>query len=539
MTAPAEKPGVAPPRRWNIVAVFSFIAYYLPFLGGPAHTHLSAVDNLDSTFVCGSVVGLFYRHPAQARHLLLAGHLPIYLIPSLTWPTSLLNLTDNHFLAYVLTDLIVRLIALFSMFALARCITSSYGAAVTAALLFAFAIAFPGYGLTIAALPAVVLLLQKESEEPGSRGRCALLFCFGWNSFLVLILTSLLLVPVIQRILFGPSRHFPVRAWVSYLSGLALGSAGLIYAIVIRLPLHRSEFALPGVSASMAVRTFLEAQFSPINWEFGSMSLPLAFLYISAVLAFAFLRTPRLGAILLLIVCTVAVYSVMHYEGFANLKTQAPAFVRAFTPDRFYMVNAMLIMVAWLLAWNGASPRFRQVLLIAATLQAIAVVRAPHLNNAIGDAIHQHLGRQTLATFADYYKEDDYRSLKATIGDAPVLNVGLDPMAAVLSHLATIDGYYAAYPLEYKHRFRSIIASQLTVSGKLAYFDGWGSRLDTFSTNPASLTLDYCAAASLGARFVISRYPVGDIHLVFVRATDHYGLELYRISQCPTSPMKL
>ena len=87
-------------HRPIIAAVLSFAAFYLPFLGGAGRTHLSPVDNLDSTFVLESIPGLFLRDPAQARHLLLGGNLPIYLLPCFTWPVTLIHLIGNHFLAY-------------------------------------------------------------------------------------------------------------------------------------------------------------------------------------------------------------------------------------------------------------------------------------------------------------------------------------------------------------------------------------------------------------------------------------------------------
>ena len=180
-----------------------------------------------------------------------------------------------------------------------------------------------------------------------------------------------------------------------------------------------------------------------------------------------------------------------------------------------------------------ARSRIRRVLVVAACLQGLAVARAPHIGHAIGDLIHRRVGRQELPTFAEYYKTEDYREIRTAVGDAPVISVGLDPMAAVLNRISTVDGYYAAYPLAYKKRFRPVIARQLVVSDKGDYFDNWGSRLDTFSADPKGLSLDYCAALELGARYVISRYPIDDRRITATMQTHSPGLRVYAITACP------
>ena len=421
------------------------------------------------------------------------------------------------------------------MLSLARKLSTSSVVTLTAALIFAFTLSFPVYGLTIAALPAVLVLFNREAQDNVRRRDLVALFFIGWNSFVVLTLTALLLIPLIQRVLLGRSRRVPLRSWCCYLAGLAAGSAGLIYAQVTGMQLHRTEFALQGVSVSKAIGMFFEAQFSPVDWSLYSMSMPLAFIYVASVIAFIASRDRQLRVVLLIITVTDAVYALFQLHAFEIWRAHAPGILRTFTPDRMYMLNSTLIVAAWVLAWRLATPRVRPVLVVAACLQGLAVARAPHIGHAIGDLIHRQLGRQNLPTFAEYYKEEDYREISTVVGDTPVISVGLDPMAAVLSGISTVDGYYPAYPLAYKKRFRPVIARQLVVSGEWDYFDNLGSRLDTFSADPKDLSLDYCAALSLGARYVVSRYPLDDRRITAMLETHPRGLHLYAIASCPQS----
>jgi hypothetical protein len=56
------------------------------------------------------------------------------------------------------------------------------------------------------------------------------------------------------------------------------------------------------------------------------------------------------------------------------------------------------------------------------------------------------------------------------------------PAIALYNGLPTADGYWVNYPLEYKHRFRRIMAAELASDESLRnYFDRWGSRCYLFS----------------------------------------------------------
>ena len=63
------------------------------------------------------------------------------------------------------------------------------------------------------------------------------------------------------------------------------------------------------------------------------------------------------------------------------------------------------------------------------------------------------------------------------LSDYRVVSLGIHPSIAQYNGFYTLDGYLADYPLEYKHRFRKIIAAELALNAKhRAYFDNWGSR---------------------------------------------------------------
>jgi len=64
-----------------------------------------------------------------------------------------------------------------------------------------------------------------------------------------------------------------------------------------------------------------------------------------------------------------------------------------------------------------------------------------------------------------------------------VVSIGMHPSVAQYNGFYTLDSYQSSYPLEYKHRFRAIIAPELDKSVQLKeHFYGWGSRCYVFSS---------------------------------------------------------
>lgn len=94
-------------------------------------------------------------------------------------------------------------------------------------------------------------------------------------------------------------------------------------------------------------------------------------------------------------------------------------------------------------------------------------------------------------SYSDYYalgvldQVQDF--LREYTGQEPeayrVVSLGIDPAAALYHGFYCLDGYSNNYSLEYKHRFRRVIAPALSESEYLrAYFDEWGNRCYLFGT---------------------------------------------------------
>jgi hypothetical protein len=151
-------------------------------------------------------------------------------------------------------------------------------------------------------------------------------------------------------------------------------------------------------------------------------------------------------------------YSFVQLDLVAQLRNRIGGLIKTFQFDRFYFLDSFLIIAAWVVAMSAASARLRRFLMVAATIQLVVILTlTPHLQTPV---MHL-LGKNTIPSFSEHAKTNDYRLIRNVIGEAPTISVGLDPIAALSNNISILDGEYSVYPLNYKARFRTIIAKQL------------------------------------------------------------------------------
>ena len=120
-------------------------------------------------------------------------------------------------------------------------------------------------------------------------------------------------------------------------------------------------------------------------------------------------------------------------------------------------------------------------------------------------------------TFDSYYKFKTYGYIKSIVKENRVMSIGLDPMIAVMNDLRVIDGYHTIYPLNYKVRFRKIIAKELEKNeGLKNYYDIMGNRVYVFYNDKNNLLIDFKEAKIIGAKYVISSFKIQNTNLEFI-----------------------
>jgi hypothetical protein len=453
------------------------ITFYLPLL------ILRAVepdDLLDSELVYNRAIGALWRGDASIAHAFLNGHVPLLSLSRLTQPLMLLYALLPPFPAYVLNDFIVRAVAAVGSYLLLRELHVPSIFRHLASGLFALSLSNTTYGLSIAGLPLATLLMCRS-------GRAALigLLLIGWNSSLYLSGGFYLLVaPLLHKYIMERDldRAF-WRSLAAYAAGLLLGNAGLIVLELSPHPVwHRSEWGV----------------FPPsVPFPYRPIARPLVPLWIAAILAGRVSPRVRMLAGFGAFVITWYILNQIPW-----LQLHRPAGVQI---DRFYVLWPFALMLLLGLASRAVTDWGREILIGGILLGAIFSAAPFQQFRQIGRLATHHGGGYP--AIEAYYHMAWFRAAHI---DAPVVSVNVDPMAAPMNGVPSIDGYFPLYPLAYKHAFQRVYNDPLIAS--------WGNKLY------AEQGANFCAAKALGARYVVSAIP---LNLEQVRGGE---LRLYRIS---------
>lgn len=205
-------------------------------------------------------------------------------------------------------------------------------------------------------------------------------------------------------------------------------------------------------------------------------------------------RAALMGLFLLLGIALL--YGICKSAPVAEFKNNCTGFLRYFQLERFYWLYpagwylefALCFSLWW--SWKGRgilqSPLLKLsvfVILLWPTLQEIKVnsyfyMNVNQINN--GSAVTGYI------TWESFYADDLMEKLEQAIGrdmhTYRVANLGISPAPALMHGFYTVDGYSNNYSLEYKHRFREVIAKELEKAPDTkAYFDTWGSRCYLFN----------------------------------------------------------
>ena len=149
---------------------------------------------------------------------------------------------------------------------------------------------------------------------------------------------------------------------------------------------------------------------------------------------------------------------------------------------------------------------------------------------------------KTYPTYKQFYDTALFNKIKK---DVPVssktCSIGFYPSVLSYNGFYTLDGYYVSYPLEYKHRFRKVIAKELEKSPEIKdYFDNWGNRCYLFSSELGlnflygkntdirevkNLEIDTVALKNLGCEYVLSAVQIQNFKNLNLKYINSYTNE--------------
>ncbi|KYD33907.1 hypothetical protein B4114_1333 [Geobacillus stearothermophilus] len=235
-------------------------------------------------------------------------------------------------------------------------------------------------------------------------------------------------------------------------------------------------------------------------------------------------------------------YAFWFYKGWLPL-TERFDLLDKFNFARYHFLRPMVIYVLFAMAlkiiWQEGR-RWRAVSAAAIALQLLVLV----LHN-------EEIVYRNKPSFREFYAEKQFAAIREYIGRPihtyRVASIGIHPAIAQYNGFYTLDTYNNFYPLEYKHRFRRIIAKELEKNKKLReYFDEWGGRCYLFvdelgkhymfkKTSKRTirhLELNTKAFYAMGGRYIFSALPIENasdnaLHLERVFRSDESAWTIY------------
>lgn len=419
------------------------------------------------------------------------------------------------FTAFLTQWSIVLLSGFFGMYFCVKEITDSSILAVVSGGLFSMLPHMPIYGLSVAGVPLLLCCFIWLYKNKNCLWSFLLILYFGLTTHLVLIgyvaLGLWMSALIVMNLKAGKNQRSRRLLWFGFcwlaavylvvnldlFVELLLGSSSYVS--------HREEMVNQPMEFWNSVRdVFLN---NSQHAESLHKYLILPVLVILFMGGFLYRRMDReqqiryvasLGGIILLLLIAVF-YGFCHWQPVVNFKNSQTGFLRYFQMDRFYWLYPagwylefiLCFSMWWKKQDNGKwkvlnAPLLKLLalgLVLLPTWQEVKVHSYLYLNV---NQINNGSGITGYISWESYYSGDLMQELEDAIGrdmtTYRVAHLGISPSPALMHGFYTVDGYSNNYPLEYKHRFRQVIAKELEKNELTRlYFDVWGSRCYLFN----------------------------------------------------------
>lgn len=437
----------------------------------------------------------------------------------------------------------------------------------------------PVYGLSIMGVPLLLYAFLLLSERKHVGTAYALIFFFGLTTHLVLIgyaALSFWLLDILIR-LVRKEHNLHVYCGFALLTGVYLI---VNYRLFTELLLgggsyasHRDEL----VNAPMAFWPTVKDVFLHSAQHAESLHdhliLPIVLLLFGEGIYCLFMKKrerlkPELGKLYRLALAGMAVlagiaffYAVCKSVPVTEFKNSVNGFLHYFQAERFYWLYPALWYLEFALAFaflwkiGGIAVWCKAAALTLVLLPTVNLIKVNSYFYMNVNQINNGSGITGYVSWESFYSEDLMAQLESAIGrdmsEYRVAHLGISPAPALMHGFCTADGYSNNYPLEYKHRFRQVIAEELEKNEEArVYFDCWGSRCYLFNSISGTywmlhkgsgaqyedLMFDLDALKDLGCEYLFSGGEIVDaakmgLHFLgyYDTANSYWGIWLYEL----------
>lgn len=543
-----------------IICVIALFAYYIPYIVLGQDSIITIHDNLDAYLPNLVTQANYSQWLSTGEYPVMDGSFSYWSLQDWISVKMLLFIFMNPFAAYLINDMIVRVVAIIFMFLLLYDYvlkSSNYRLLISilSSVAFAFVAFYTIYGLTSSGVPLIawcVLNIRNGVKKIESFILMALLPLFSTLAltgfYVGCVLGVYLLISFIRK-----ERNVWPLFWAS---ALMVG----MY-VVVNIPTllsffdssvtHRAEFRFIEswyeILFGRAQKLFLYGQF-----HYGSYkSIYCIIAIIVALICNKGVDKPILYMFIgvLAIVSFATVFYVVKncFPGFK--------FVQSLQLDRFYM----FLLPLWILLLARSlslicSRKYMKYLGFALAIVTSCVFI--YTNKEFKSNVKLMLGLSVEEVpYNHFYDVDLFSMIKKDMDcnnpyEHKVVSVGMYPGIALYNQFYTLDAYLSSYPLQYKHKFKEVILPELEKDKNLCkYYDNWGSRCYLFSADcgkrymygkndKKQITLDINVEKlrELGCEYIFSAVDIsnyGELGIVYINeyttADSYWKIRVYKL----------
>lgn len=493
--------------------------------------------------------------------------------------------------AHVANELLTRTVGLLGMLLLLRRHVLPEGdprVALGVSLCFALYPYMPAAYLSILGLPLLLHALLELRAGRGGIGSWAVVVLFPlYSSFVYVGFFVLLLLGLWALVVLVRERRIPVSLVAA---GAVVGALYVAseYRVFYQALLddshvsHRSQFVRHQGGWKHVLRATARAFFAH-HRHAPSLQTPVVLLTVGVALGWglrdlrrragalrpralwAALRSTgpavRLATLVLLAALCVGSALVVGLWNWsvtqALIETDLLRVVRPFNFQRVLWFQPVLFSLAFAVALYEIGRRGPRARAAAAALLGAQLLLAALSVNELAER------RETGLTWREYYSPALFAEVREHIGlptdSYRVASFGMTPAIPLYNGFQVVDGFVNDYPLEYKRRFRRVIARELDKDPFLArHFDNWGGHVDLLSSElgrvsgygktlytrdaerraVSGLELDARALRALGADYVLSAVEIRNHEAlglrsegVFTREDSPWRIEVYAVPE--------
>jgi len=530
-------------------------------------------DNLDIGVVYDHIISKIYKGDFESINYFLSGEIKWYYLQKLFYPINILHYFLNNEFFYYTNDILKRIFPYLSFYLLAKSLDANKFNSALGSILYASIINIhTPLGFALPFFPYILYLLINKNSL--NKKHYLVLFLIGTNSaFTSNIFAFILLLPLsifLRKKVFIPKLY--IKVFLIIIGAIFLSSSHLIIGTIVSDEIiHRADIILRN--------SYLDAFLNPFKALFGILEynnfktifkIPLSILYFILIIFSLFSKDKKIKFLFYFISFIIVLEIVLGSPLINNIFIGPLTILQGIQFTRvhdIFPISFILMFIFYIsILKNQSLKKLLYILSFSSVISIQMMTPLPEISqhfiikNMDANKFkfakmkilegHYFQGVQTILdknnytntksssqfssnkTFNKYYKFDDYKFVKSIVKNSRVMSVGLDPLIAVMNDMYVIDGYHDIYPKSYKIKFRKIIEKELEKNNLIKkYYDTWGSRVYAFYNDRNNLMLDFKYAKKLGAKYVISKFPINneDLEITCYKCNNSNKLYLYRI----------